>query len=439
MEEFKEELRAVEKYLIYGEYEEGMEKGEKANFRRKCRNNYKLEDGVLHYRKNITCEGKDDALWRVCVRSDEEKERILESCHAGVAGSHLGRDKTIDKISARFFWKNMYEDIKKYVKECDVCQRMNPKFVKSNAKLHPVPVRAQLWHKVGIDLIGPLPETKKGNKYIVTLLDYFSKWPEACPIPNKTALAVAQFLFEMFCRFGCCEVVISDQGREFVNAVQAELFALTGTKHCLTSAYHPQSNGLTERFNQTLQTALQKVVNDEQNNWDDHISAILFAYRTAKQKATKLSPFELMYCRKAILPVEMDLLNEVSIGNEKECEDDEKDAELGIIMDEEDDENTGCSGIIEDWIDGTTHEACSGLEVDHIIQRAKEMQQLRDKIYERALANIQVAQQKDKALYDKKHASSKVFSVGTQVLLRNSARDTKNNSRKEAKTVDYLQ
>ncbi|KAL5503401.1 hypothetical protein EMCRGX_G010343 [Ephydatia muelleri] len=167
-----------------------MEKGEKANFRRKCRNNYKLEDGVLHYRKNITCEGKDDALWRVCVRSDEEKERILESCHAGVA----------DKISARFFWKNMYEDIKKYVKECDVCQRMNPKFVKSNAKLHPVPVRAQVWHKVGIDLIGPLPETKKGNKYIVTLLDYFSKWPEACPIPNKTALAVAQFLFEMFCR-----------------------------------------------------------------------------------------------------------------------------------------------------------------------------------------------------------------------------------------------
>ena len=63
-----------------------MEKGKKANFRRKCRNNYKLEDGVLHYRKNITCEGKDDALWRVCVRSDEEKERILESCHAGVAG-----------------------------------------------------------------------------------------------------------------------------------------------------------------------------------------------------------------------------------------------------------------------------------------------------------------------------------------------------------------
>eukprot|EP00731_Ephydatia_muelleri_P038191 Em0675g4a len=330
MEEFKEELRAVEKYLIYGEYEEGMEKA-----------------------KKLTSGGSVETTtsWKtVCYTT----ARIL-----------LARAKMM--LCGVFAF-----------------DQMKKRSASSN--------HATLELQVGIDLIGPLPETKKGNKYIVTLLDYFSKWPEACPIPNKTALAVAQFLFEMFCRFGCCEVVISDQGREFVNAVQAELFALTGTKHCLTYLH-------------TIHKAM--------------------GLQRAKQKATKLSPFELMYCLKAILPVEMDPLNEVSSGNEKECEDDEKDAEMGIIMDEEDDENTGCSGIIEDWIDGTTHEACSGLEVDHIIQRAKEMQQLRDKIYERALANIQVAQQKDKALYDKKHASSKVFSVGTQVLLRNSARDTK--------------
>ena len=84
-------------------------------------------------------------------------------------------------------------------------------------------------------------------------------------------------------------MVISDQGREFVNAVQSELFAMTGTKHCVTSAYHPQSNGLTERFNQTLRTALLKVVNDAQNNYIDHLSAVFFVYQTAKQKATKIS------------------------------------------------------------------------------------------------------------------------------------------------------
>ena len=88
--------------------------------------------------------------------------------------------------------------------------------------------------------------------------------------------------------------MISDQGREFVNNVKVELFGLTGTEHHVTSAYHPQTNGLTERFNQTLQTALVKLVNANQ---EDHLSAVLFAYRTAQQKATKLTPFEIMYCR----------------------------------------------------------------------------------------------------------------------------------------------
>ena len=79
--------------------------------------------------------------------------------------------------------------------------------------------------------------------------------------------------------------------------MQAEVYKLTGTEHCVSSAYHPQTNGLTERFNQTLQTALLKLVNNTQNDWDEHISSVLFAYRTAKQKATKLSPFEVMNCR----------------------------------------------------------------------------------------------------------------------------------------------
>ena len=108
---------------------------------------------------------------------------------------------------------------------------------------------------------------------------------------------ITNFTNHYTCRFSCCEVIISDQGREFVNKVKEELLQLTGTEHRVTSAYHPQSNGLTERFNQTLQTALIKVVNDTQDDWDEHLSSVLFAYRTAQQKATKLSPFEVMFCR----------------------------------------------------------------------------------------------------------------------------------------------
>ena len=98
-------------------------------------------------------------------------------------------------------------------------------------------------------------------------------------------------------RFGFCEVVISDQGREFVDQVETELLGLAGTQHRIATAYHPQTNGLIERFNQTLQSALLKVVNDIQSDWDYHLPAIRFAYRTSIQKATKFSSFELMLCR----------------------------------------------------------------------------------------------------------------------------------------------
>lgn len=98
-------------------------------------------------------------------------------------------------------------------------------------------------------------------------------------------------------RYGCTKVVISDQGREFVNQVNKRLFTMTNTEHRISSAYHPQTNGLVERFNQTLQRSLVKFVNNNQTNWDEKLDGVLFAYRTSQQKSTKHTPFELMYCR----------------------------------------------------------------------------------------------------------------------------------------------
>lgn len=98
-------------------------------------------------------------------------------------------------------------------------------------------------------------------------------------------------------RYGCTKIVISDQGREFVNKINENLFKKFQTEHRVSTAYHPQTNGLVERFNQTLQRSLVKLVNEQQNNWDDYIDGVLFAYRTSKQKSSKITPFELMYCR----------------------------------------------------------------------------------------------------------------------------------------------
>ena len=179
------------------------------------------------------------------------------------------------------------------VRRCEVCQRSKRKFDKPSPMLHPIPV-SDTWKKVGIDLI-ELPKSRNGNQYCITLTDYFSKWPEAEAVPTKEARHVAAFLYKMILRHGCPEEIVSDQGREFCNQLIDLLEELTGFKHKITSAYHPQSNGLDERLNQTLKSKLQKLVNEHMDDWDELIDNILFAYRSSRQDSTKCTPFLLMY------------------------------------------------------------------------------------------------------------------------------------------------
>ena len=186
------------------------------------------------------------------------------------------------------------------VKRCEVyiCQKSKRKFDKPAPSLHPIPV-SDTWNKVGIDLY-KLPVSSKGNRYVITLTDYFSKWVEATPIPTKKACHIAEFLYKMMLRYGCPEEIISDQGREFYSRLIDRLEQLTDFKHNITSAYHPQSNGLDERFNQTLKAQLQKKVNEHQDNWDDLLDNIPFAYRTSRQVSTKCTPFLLIWVVKLV-------------------------------------------------------------------------------------------------------------------------------------------
>ena len=133
------------------------------------------------------------------------------------------------------------------------------------------------------------------------------------PIPTKEAKGVANFLYSLFCRHGVPKRIQSDQGREFVNSLTNHLFKSTGVHHIISSAYHPQTNGLDERFNQTLQRALLKMIDENQSDWDKYLDSVLFAYRTSKQASTKFSPFFLLYGREPVLPVELTVSKEVSI------------------------------------------------------------------------------------------------------------------------------
>ena len=151
------------------------------------------------------------------------KSRLASILHAyhdnPTTGAHLGRDKTCAKIAERYYWYGMKDTISKYIKKCKKCFAVNPKVTKESPPLKSIPVPTKKWSLVGIDLIGPLQETPSGNKYIVAITDHFTKWSEAAGIPDKSAVSVAKFLYNVVCRFGCMDTLISDQGKEFLNDI----------------------------------------------------------------------------------------------------------------------------------------------------------------------------------------------------------------------------
>ena len=276
----------------------------------------------------------------------------------------------------------MVDEIDILCSQCDLCQRGNKKLNKTHAELHPIKVKEEVWNRIRIDLVGPLTETPRGNKYIVTCTDYFSKWPEAEALQSKEAVGVALFLYRLIIRYGVAEIVMSDQGREFVNQVNKELFTLSGTDHRISSAYHPQTNGLDERFNQTLSQALVKVINENQNDWDLHIDPILFAYRTSKNDTTKFSPFYLMFSRQPKLPIELEIP-----------------------------------------INGSQQSAVADAEPS-FEEKVKKMLKIRRSIKAEAMANIEKAQERQKKYYDQKHKPAE-FAIGDKVLLRNCCDDSR--------------
>src|SRR5256886_4072598 len=195
----------------------------------------------------------------------------------------------------------MYEDTKKYIKFCDNCQRRGQKGEKSY--LNPIEV-GEPFERIGIDFVGPLEKTRKGNRYILVTTDYLTKWSEAKAMKDVTATNVVKFIYEVIiCRHGCPKIILLDRRTYFRNKLIEELCEKFEIKHKLSAPYHPQTNGLVERFNRTLCESLAKV-SEKENQWDEHIEEVLFAYRTNKHSTTKQTPFYLTYGREAILPID---------------------------------------------------------------------------------------------------------------------------------------
>lgn len=293
-----ETLKILTNYLENFSYPQHFSLDQKTKLRKQA-SQYFLRDGKL-YKNN---RRKPEQPQRVINTS--ELDIILYSMHTDPLTGHFALKTTIQRILERYYWPTIGRDVRRYIETCDACQRRGKPQV--NEPLYPVQV-GKPFSRVGIDVIGPLNETKKGNRYIITATDYLTKWPEARAVQHAKKEDIAQFLWEdIICRHGCPRELLSDRGAAFLSEMVEKLLLISGIRHALSSAYHPQTNGLTERFNRTLCESLAKTAAEHDKQWDIFLPATLFAYRTLQHSTTKQTPFFLTYGRQATLPVELEI------------------------------------------------------------------------------------------------------------------------------------
>ncbi|GFX94268.1 retrovirus-related Pol polyprotein from transposon 412 [Trichonephila clavipes] len=231
-------------------------------------NSLHLRNGVL-YRKFESEDGKT-FRWQLVLPRSRIPE-VLKELHGSPTGGHFGVMKTLHRVRERFFWGKVRADVEQWCKSCDACSaRKGPK-IRSRGKLHRYNVGAP-FERIAFDILGPLPRTVSGNKYLLVVMDYFTKWPEVYPIPDQESPTVAEAVVQHWIsRYGVPLQLHSDQGRNFVSAVlkgSVNYSELTKTK---TTPLHPQSDGMVERFNRTILNNLSLMVSKNQQDWDQKV------------------------------------------------------------------------------------------------------------------------------------------------------------------------
>ena len=194
--------------------------------------------------------------------------------------------------------------IQRYVKTCSLCLKFNLSRNKKHGHLHSISPPEEPFALIGIDFCGPLTITPRENQHVLVITDYFTRHITAVALPNSTAETTARALFdEFFCKFGIPLVILSDRGTHFQNRLMKNLQYLIGYNHIYNTSYHPQTNGVVERFNATFVIQISKLQNTQHYNWDKFLQAVVFAYNTGLHKSTKFSPYELLYGRSVRLPI----------------------------------------------------------------------------------------------------------------------------------------
>ncbi|XP_075168511.1 uncharacterized protein LOC142240690 [Haematobia irritans] len=258
-----------------------------------------LVNGTLQ-RKWESEDGKNSR--NLIIVPDSKVNDVLTEFHNGPSGGHLGITKTAEKVKQRFYWVGCQKSIAEWVANCEKCIKAKGPRRKSRGLMQEYRPGAP-FERIAMDVARPFPVSDSGNRYVLVVMDYFSKWPEVYAIPNQEAKTIVDVVDKNWiCRYGVPTEIHSDQGRNFESAIFKEMCDSLGIKKTRTTPLHPQSDGMVERFNRTLEEHLRKVVDNGQRDWDDHIPKFLLSYRSAIHDSTSRTPAKVLFGTEFKLP-----------------------------------------------------------------------------------------------------------------------------------------
>ncbi|GBM97599.1 Retrovirus-related Pol polyprotein from transposon 412 [Araneus ventricosus] len=243
-----------------------------------------VKKGDLLFRRNKDRFGNVNL--QLVIPADLRNE-IFALCHESTS-AHLGVTKTKDRLLRHYFWPNCVKDTENYVRSCDPCQRIGKAREEGKAPLKLVPIITEIFSKINIDAVGPLPISAKNNRYLLTAICMSSKYPEAIPVADINSVSVIDALLEVFSRMGFPREIQCDNGTSFTSHLTTEFFERFGIKVTHSSVHHPQYNPV-ERFHRTLKRLLKVLCLQSGEDWEKTLSATLLASRTG------FSPAELVH------------------------------------------------------------------------------------------------------------------------------------------------
>ena len=236
---------------------------------------------------------------------------VLTAHHDNILTGHRGIAATYHRIRKNYFWRNMFADVVAWCRSCQVCAHRKISHRGPSRGLSCIPPKDRPFEMIAMDILGPLPPTPRGNRYLLIFNDYATRFMVATPLKNATGNEVAENLLQhIILEFGPPAALLSDRGTHFLNEVIYALLELFTIYQVTSSGYRPQTAGLTERINATVADGLASYCNSHQTNWDSLIKFIQFQYRHHYNATIGASPFFLLYGYEVPLPSDLYIIPE---------------------------------------------------------------------------------------------------------------------------------